>query len=234
MPKLQLSVYQLNKLIEKYLPKIHDLFEVKEVSAELFCVQWFITIFSYDIRMPELCIIWDLFLLNGWEFVFKFSLSILYEIPPTATSMEPEDLVSFIKEILHNKSIQMIAKRALEIKFTSEELKQLEIEYKESFEEDDTEENKINLYFNDGYKLLKNPNNEDRITTNIMVAQIPRCTFAIGSKGITERTLVTEDQLKENFKETDIIINKNHNNYLELIKIIENNSESYKGKDKIS
>eukprot|EP00826_Nyctotherus_ovalis_P007015 TRINITY_DN11720_c0_g1_i3.p1 TRINITY_DN11720_c0_g1~~TRINITY_DN11720_c0_g1_i3.p1 ORF type:complete len:208 (+),score=28.04 TRINITY_DN11720_c0_g1_i3:55-624(+) len=48
MPKLKVALYQLEQLVKAYLPDIHNDLRRKEVSYELFAVQWFLTLFSFD------------------------------------------------------------------------------------------------------------------------------------------------------------------------------------------
>ena len=129
MPKLKISMYQLDRLIKRYSPTLFRVFTKTELSAELFSIQWFITLFSYDLPFDELKVVWDLFLLEGWSFIFKFSLAILFNLPPVSINIDSERLIFLIKDVLQNHSIMKLVNKAVKIAVTDEDLNLLESEY---------------------------------------------------------------------------------------------------------
>ena len=90
MSSLKLSLFQLDHLIEENEPRIASIFYSKGISSELFSIQWFVTIFSYDVNLSDLEIIWELFLLKGWKFILQLSLAIIFDIPKIVLCREPE------------------------------------------------------------------------------------------------------------------------------------------------
>lgn len=129
MPQLKLSLYQLDKLIQKHLPSLYNIFQKAEISSELFAVQWFITLFAYDVSFHNLKVIWDLFFLKGWRLIFQFSLAILSALPSISPGIDPEILIFRIKNVLHSEPIMKLVKKALEINVTNEELEEIETQY---------------------------------------------------------------------------------------------------------
>lgn len=129
MPRLKLSLYQLDKLIDIHIPRLSKVFRSGEISAELFAVQWFVTVFSYDVDWPELGVVWDLFLHRGWKFVFQLAVAILREVPLNYYEAEPEVLIAYIKKVVKVVEMQGLVRRALRLKITNKQLKILEGSY---------------------------------------------------------------------------------------------------------
>eukprot|EP00826_Nyctotherus_ovalis_P046368 TRINITY_DN5234_c0_g1_i2.p1 TRINITY_DN5234_c0_g1~~TRINITY_DN5234_c0_g1_i2.p1 ORF type:complete len:291 (+),score=72.90 TRINITY_DN5234_c0_g1_i2:547-1419(+) len=132
MPKLKLSLYQLDKLIDIHIPRLSKTFRCGEISAELFAVQWFVTVFSYDIGWPELGVVWDLFLHRGWKFAFQLAIAILREVPLSYYEVEPEVLISYIKNVVKVAEMQELVRRALRVKITNKQLRILEGGYSQT------------------------------------------------------------------------------------------------------
>ena len=125
MSSLKLSLFQLDHLIEENEPRIASIFYSKGISSELFSIQWFVTIFSYDVILSDLEIIWELFLLKGWKFILQLSLAIIFDIPKIVLCREPEAIVNWIKNSVYRRSIKNIIKNALKIKIHKKTLNQI-------------------------------------------------------------------------------------------------------------
>ena len=54
MPKLQLRLFQFERLVEECLPVLHVHFLRQGVKSSMFCSQWFLTLFSYRYRFYAL------------------------------------------------------------------------------------------------------------------------------------------------------------------------------------
>jgi len=109
MPLLKSYLYQLNKLIAIYLPKIHAHLAEEKVSVDCFAPPWFLTIFTCVIqyteciRVPPLLLkIFDGFLANGIRSLFKFILFILAYFEQKLLSLNSENLMQFFNEIIKN------------------------------------------------------------------------------------------------------------------------------------
>lgn len=110
------------------MPEVHRELVEKEVSGELFSVQWFITLFAYDVPLHSLGVLWDLFFLKGWKFVFQVLLAILSCLP-SHHSPDSETLIFRIKNVIRVEPIARLARKALKIKITNEELAKLEAQF---------------------------------------------------------------------------------------------------------
>lgn len=131
MPRAKLACYQLDKLLLKHIPKVYADLHKKEISSELFCIQWFVTIFSYDFDSPFLYVIWDFFLIRKWKFIFQLSVAIIKQLANFIKVLDNEPLISYIKSALREGKLnpENLLRAALEIKITNKELYNLELKY---------------------------------------------------------------------------------------------------------
>jgi len=129
MPQLKVALYQLDKLIEEHVPDIGRILSISGVSSEVFAIQWFVTLFSYDISWPKLSLVWDFFLFKGWKFLFQFAISILLTLPKNEHKLDAETLIIHIKRVVKTRSIPELVKKALGQKITNKQLKALEMQY---------------------------------------------------------------------------------------------------------
>ncbi len=102
---MKLTIYQLTRLTQIYIPTVQKALEEKEISCEMFCIQWFITIFSHDFDRPWINVIWDLFLQRRWKFVFQVSLALLRAMSDKVLSLDPSSLMHFMKNAIRDKSL---------------------------------------------------------------------------------------------------------------------------------
>ena len=129
MPRLKIALYQLDKLIQKHLPDIYINLKKKEISCDLFAVQWFLTLFSYDFEPPYLNIVWDIFLIRGWKFIFQLSLAIIKQFSEIIARLDCEQIVFCIKNsIKDNKLMQMLAiRQGFSFKVKNKELEKMNL-----------------------------------------------------------------------------------------------------------
>ncbi|KAJ8480747.1 hypothetical protein ONZ51_g6449 [Trametes cubensis] len=96
MPKLQLRLFQFERLLEELLPVLHLHFVRQGIKASMYCSQWFLTMFSYRFPMEIVFRIYDNCLANGIEAMFAFSMALLIKNEETLLSMKFDQLLSFL------------------------------------------------------------------------------------------------------------------------------------------
>jgi hypothetical protein len=112
MPLLKQLLYQLERLIQIYVPDVYASLQAKEIPCEVFSIQWYLTLFSCDFEPITLAKVWDIFLLEGWKFMFKLSISILKNMSCTIEGLKHDELVSYLKSALEkNQPLKVILVR---------------------------------------------------------------------------------------------------------------------------
>lgn len=96
MPKLQLRLFQFDRLVEELLPVLHVHFLREGVKSSMYCSQWFLTLFSYRLPLDIVFRIFDNCLASGIEAIFGFALSLLQKNEAKLLSMKFDELVAFL------------------------------------------------------------------------------------------------------------------------------------------
>jgi hypothetical protein len=108
MPRMKLALSQMERLLARHLPSVHAALRMKEVAYELFCVQWFVTLFSFDVASDSLYTIWDVFLVRGWKFAFQLAIAFLQQMAPSIRTLEYEPLVAYIKSAIRDETFSHV------------------------------------------------------------------------------------------------------------------------------
>lgn len=98
MPKLQLRLFQFDRLIEELLPVLHVHFLRQGVKSSMFCSQWFLTLFSYRFPLEIVFRIYDTCLASGVESIFAFSVALLQRNEDILLSMKFDEILIFLKQ----------------------------------------------------------------------------------------------------------------------------------------
>lgn len=66
-----------DSFVSEHLPRASQIFLSLGLSTRTFASKWFLTLFACILPMEIVLRIWDVFLYEGWEFIFCVSLAIL-------------------------------------------------------------------------------------------------------------------------------------------------------------
>eukprot|EP00405_Crypthecodinium_cohnii_P054367 CAMPEP_0206614146 /NCGR_PEP_ID=MMETSP0325_2-20121206/57180_1 /ASSEMBLY_ACC=CAM_ASM_000347 /TAXON_ID=2866 /ORGANISM="Crypthecodinium cohnii, Strain Seligo" /LENGTH=315 /DNA_ID=CAMNT_0054134511 /DNA_START=1 /DNA_END=944 /DNA_ORIENTATION=- len=75
--KLGVVVWQFDKIVEGFLPKVHSALVKHGVNSEYYAIQWFMTLYASDLPQSVVRRIWDRFLIAGWRIVVQVGLALL-------------------------------------------------------------------------------------------------------------------------------------------------------------
>ncbi|KAI9442225.1 rab-GTPase-TBC domain-containing protein [Lactarius indigo] len=96
MPKLQLRLFQFDRLVEEILPVLHVHFLRQGVKSSMYCSQWFLTLFSYRFPLDIVFRIFDNCLASGIEAIFGFAISLLQKNEARLLSLKFDELVALL------------------------------------------------------------------------------------------------------------------------------------------
>lgn len=96
-PKLGVVVWQFDRIVEGFLPKVHAALVRHGVNSEYYAIQWFLTLFASDLQQPVVHRIWDRFLLAGWRVLVQVGLALLYTIQDTLPTLDTCHALSFLR-----------------------------------------------------------------------------------------------------------------------------------------
>ncbi|KAG2342914.1 RabGAP/TBC [Suillus weaverae] len=103
MPKLQLRLYQFDRLIEELLPVLHVHFLRQGIKSSMFCSQWFLTLFSYRFPLEIVVRIYDNCLASGIEAIFAFSIVLLQKNEDELLNLKFDDILAFLKNKIFDR-----------------------------------------------------------------------------------------------------------------------------------
>lgn len=126
MPKVSESMFVFEKLVEKYLPRVHVHFDKEGLHPTMYASQWFITLYSYSFSFDLVTKIWDMFLHEGWKIIYRVALAILKLTQKQLLALDFERSMEFFHSLPHILETRVILSTALKIPLKSKEIAQLE------------------------------------------------------------------------------------------------------------
>lgn len=135
-PKLGVVVWQFDRIVEGFLPKVHTALVRHGVNSEYYAIQWFLTLFASDLPQSIVRRVWDRFLIAGWRIVVQVGLALLYTIQDVIPSMDTCQALAFLKKFAHScpYNAEELLRAAASFKVSHRMLSALEAAY--SWEED--------------------------------------------------------------------------------------------------
>ena len=74
---LHLRLYQLERLIQDYLPEVYDYFNALKISSHMFATEWFLTLYAAKFPLNLSIRVIYMYLNDGFTVVFSLALAIL-------------------------------------------------------------------------------------------------------------------------------------------------------------
>eukprot|EP01117_Protostelium_nocturnum_P005997 TRINITY_DN2159_c0_g1_i1.p1 TRINITY_DN2159_c0_g1~~TRINITY_DN2159_c0_g1_i1.p1 ORF type:complete len:775 (+),score=217.47 TRINITY_DN2159_c0_g1_i1:271-2595(+) len=96
-PGLNKCCFILEQLLDAYLPKIFAHLQKVDVQTNSFLIEWFLTAFLYNFPFPLALRVWDVFLCEGFHFLFAISLALFKMFENEILKMPFEELFPFLK-----------------------------------------------------------------------------------------------------------------------------------------
>ena len=169
MPDYNIRVYQLNYYIKEYFPELSFHFKKHQINPDVFFSKWILTIFSNYLPFDVLYKVWDVFIIDKWKAIFKFSLMILNSMKDKLITMDLITFSKFIKDNRNNSSLlnfEEFSKHYKDYKINNRQLNELREDFfidqlKNKIESPNTEweidqRDYVNNYKNELEEHLKN------------------------------------------------------------------------------
>jgi len=101
-PLLKQNLVKFNEGFTTLIPKLYCHFKDNDVIDELWVGKWFQTLFTINLPFREACLIWDVLLAYGMDFVIPIALSIIYINKKKLLKFnDSSDIISFLEETLN-------------------------------------------------------------------------------------------------------------------------------------
>lgn len=90
-------LYIAEKLIAQFLPSLYEHLENEQVHTSMFVTQWLMTIFTSSFPFKLVARVWDSFLCDGWNIVYRTMLALLEHAQQELLMRNFEQILSFLR-----------------------------------------------------------------------------------------------------------------------------------------
>ncbi|XP_038858687.1 ecotropic viral integration site 5 protein homolog isoform X3 [Salvelinus namaycush] len=132
MAELGLCMYQFEYMIQELLPDLHIHFQAQSFHTSMYASSWFLTIFLTSFPLPVATRIFDIFMLEGLEIVFRVGLAILQMNQAELIQLDMEGMLQYFQRIIPHQlesGPDKVILAAYNVKYNAKKMKKLEKEY---------------------------------------------------------------------------------------------------------
>ena len=116
-PLLKKNINIFEKYLQELFPKLYNHFKKCEVYSEFWVGKWLQTLFTLSLPFEELCNVWDILIIKGFDYILYISLALINSIENELLKLEDSsDILAYIKNALYPKETTTINKKELEDK----------------------------------------------------------------------------------------------------------------------
>lgn len=103
MQRLRTLLYQHDRLVEIYVPKVHAHLRRLGVDSSVYAAPWYTTLFAYSFPLPLVCRIWDVFFVErDVTVLFQVALAVLRLHQDEVSTLSFEGVFVFFKSLQHS------------------------------------------------------------------------------------------------------------------------------------
>ncbi|CAM9098021.1 unnamed protein product, partial [Lampetra fluviatilis] len=132
MAELGLCIYQFECMIQETLPDLYTHFQAQSFHTTMYASSWFLTIFLTTFPLPVATRIFDVFVAEGLEVVFRVGMAILQRTQADLMQQDMEGMLQhFQKAIPHmfDSCPEWLMTQAFQVKYNAKRMRKLEREY---------------------------------------------------------------------------------------------------------
>ncbi|KAM9358126.1 ecotropic viral integration site 5 protein homolog isoform 1-T1 [Symphorus nematophorus] len=132
MAELGLCMYQFECMIQEQLPELHMHFQAQSFHTSMYASSWFLTIFLTSFPLPVATRIFDIFMCEGLEIVFRVGLAILQMNQTELIQLDMEGMLQHFQRVIPHQldsGPDKVIQAAYQVKYNAKKMKKLEKEY---------------------------------------------------------------------------------------------------------
>ncbi|XP_028827998.1 EVI5-like protein isoform X2 [Denticeps clupeoides] len=132
MAELGLCIYQFEYLLQEQLPELNVHFRSQSFHTSMYASSWFLTLFLTFLPLPVATRIFDIFMYEGLEIIFRVGLAILQYNQTDLIQLDMEGMSQHFQKVIPHQFDSCPDKlilRAYQIKYNPKRMKKLEKEY---------------------------------------------------------------------------------------------------------
>ncbi|XP_012585621.1 PREDICTED: ecotropic viral integration site 5 protein homolog isoform X2 [Condylura cristata] len=132
MAELGLCMYQFDGMIQEHLPELCVHFQSQSFHTSMYASSWFLTIFLTTFPLPIATRIFDIFMSEGLEIVFRVGLALLQMNQAELMQLDMEGMLQHFQKVIPHQfdgGPDKLIQAAYQVKYNSKKMKKLEKEY---------------------------------------------------------------------------------------------------------
>ncbi|XP_040264588.1 ecotropic viral integration site 5 protein homolog isoform X2 [Bufo bufo] len=132
MAELGLCMYQFECMIQEQLPEIFVHFQAQSFHTSMYASSWFLTIFLTSFPLPIATRIFDIFMSEGLEIVFRVGLAVLQMNQAELMQLDMEGMLQHFQKVIPHQfdgGPEKLIQAAYQVKYNAKKMKKLEKEY---------------------------------------------------------------------------------------------------------
>ena len=130
-PDLKKKFYVLLNLEKKFIPKVYDVLKRDGIFPSIYASEWFICLFSKDLKPNVLVRIFDTFLFEGFKVIYRFALAFLKMKEKDFVKSKPGIIFTMdvMKKVFEIIDITELFKVAFSFRLSKKHITKFEQEY---------------------------------------------------------------------------------------------------------
>ncbi|XP_072255838.1 EVI5-like protein isoform X2 [Pyxicephalus adspersus] len=132
MAELGLCIYQLEYLLQDQLPELNLHFRSHCFHTSMYASSWFLTLFLTTFPLPVATRIFDIFIYEGLEVIFRVGMAILTVNQTELMQLDMEGMSQYFQKVIPHQFDSCPDKlilKAYQVKYNPKRMKRLEKEY---------------------------------------------------------------------------------------------------------
>ncbi|XP_013206376.2 ecotropic viral integration site 5 protein homolog isoform X1 [Microtus ochrogaster] len=132
MAELGLCMYQFECMIQEHLPELSVHFQSQSFHTSMYASSWFLTIFLTTFPLPVATRIFDIFMSEGLEIVFRVGVALLQMNQTELMQLDMEGMLQHFQKVVPHQfdgGPDKLIQSAYQVKYNSKKMKKLEKEY---------------------------------------------------------------------------------------------------------
>ncbi|XP_063284467.1 ecotropic viral integration site 5 protein homolog isoform X3 [Pelobates fuscus] len=132
MAELGLCMYQFECMIQEQLPELYVHFQAQSFHTSMYASSWFLTIFLTSFPLPVATRIFDIFMSEGLEIVFRAGLAVLQMNQTELMQLDMEGMLQHFQKVIPHQfdgGPDKLIQASYQVKYNAKKMKKLEKDY---------------------------------------------------------------------------------------------------------
>ncbi|KAM6996611.1 EVI5-like protein [Passerculus sandwichensis] len=132
MAELGLCIYQFEFLLQEQLPELNVHFRSQSFLTSMYASSWFLTLFLTTFPLPVATRVFDIFMYEGLEIVFRVGVALLQFNQAELVQLDMEGMSQYFQKVIPHQfdsCPDQLILRACQVKYNPRKMKRLEKEY---------------------------------------------------------------------------------------------------------